>query len=623
VPRPGAPAARDLRLLRLATAVALLLGALLRWPALLAGFQTDDYQQLATLRGYFVLSRPPWDLFWFGPRDAHELTRLIDFGFDPWWTVPSHRLSMLRPLSSLLIAADNRLFGDAALGYHLHSLLWWAALVLAVSALLARLLPARVAALAIVLFALDEAHNLPFAWLANRSTLVSATFGTLALLAWLQARAPAPASVRRSLSFAAALALFALSLAAGEYGFGMLAYLAAYELAAARDPLRVRLAYLTGPLALAAAYLAVRAALGHGTSNSGEYIGPSEPIRYLGVAVSRSLALIADLVLGVPAAWLHGNTPLRNLLLERRLFTPETWHRLPDWQTFHVALGVAALLGAALLLHRLTRSRPELHALRWLLLGSLLALPAAAAATPSTRLLIAPEVGAAALIAAAVLAAFSSARRRATLVALGMALLCVHGALAAYRANSSSRTLREQAEAARRWALDAPIPRDAGHTDIVLVSAVDFTTIVNLPWVRRLYGLPLPRSYRLLSGAGQAHQLSRVDAHTLDVSVLSSNVQNAFAGSNHRPREQPLHVGDQFALPGMQVRVLAVRDGNPYRLRVHFDRDLDDPKLLFLQARPEGLRRFSPPPPGAPLLLPRAAEPSLAAHPLASVGAIH
>src|SRR5947207_998843 len=106
------------------TVLAIALGAVLRWPALLAPFHSDDYQQLAMLRGQFVLQRAPWDLFWFGPRSSAELRALQDFGFDPWWTAADHRLSMLRPLSSLAIWLDHRMFGPSPLPWHVHSLLW-------------------------------------------------------------------------------------------------------------------------------------------------------------------------------------------------------------------------------------------------------------------------------------------------------------------------------------------------------------------------------------------------------------------------------------------------------------------------------------------------------------------
>jgi hypothetical protein len=59
----------------------------------------------------------------------------------------------------------------------------------------------------------------------------------------------------------------------------------------------------------------------------------------------------------------------------------------------------------------------------------------------------------------------------------------------------------------------------------------------------------------------------------------------------------------------MQVQVVAVRGGNPYWLRVRFERRLDDPQLIFLHGLPGRLRRFTPPAAGQRMLLPLAAQP--------------
>jgi hypothetical protein len=600
------------------TALAIALGAALRWPALLAPFHSDDYQQLAMLRGAFVLKRPAWDLFWFGPRTMPELGRLIAFGFDPWWTSPNHRLSMLRPLSSLLIWLDDRSFGASPLPWHLHSLLWWAALIGGVGLLLHKLLPSTAAALALLIFALDEAHDVPLAWLANRSTLVAASFGVLGLCAHLHFRTTAAGTARRRYAALSALC-FALSLAGGEYAFGTLAYLLAFEALGARDAWSSRLRALLPATLLAGLYLALRTTLGYGVGGSGLYVDPSDPLGYLERVAIHVPVLAANLVLGVPTQWWDTGSPLRDFVLEHELLTPALWQRSPSWHSAHLVLGLGALLGAALALRWLARRAPaEASPLAWLLAGSLLSLIAAAGTGPSERLLGAPALGVSALLASLLLQGARTLGRRelalGTRLACPGALLCaaiviVHIGLAARRAYAETAAMRGAAEASESWAVRAEIPDNPRALDVVIVSASDFATAANLPWLRLMHGLPLPHSYRRLSGAMQAHDLRRTGERSLELEVLASDLGDAFAGSIYRPRSEGFVPGQRMRLPGMEIEVLAVQEGNPWRLRFVFDRALDDPHLVFLHARPGGLRRFTPPAVGATLRLPRAALP--------------
>ena len=62
------------------------------------------------LRGEYLIQRPAWDAFWFGPRDAAERARMLDFGFLPWWSAPQHTIAMFRPLSSSLLWLDVQAF---------------------------------------------------------------------------------------------------------------------------------------------------------------------------------------------------------------------------------------------------------------------------------------------------------------------------------------------------------------------------------------------------------------------------------------------------------------------------------------------------------------------------------
>ncbi len=78
-----------------------------------------------------------------------------------------------------------------ALGYHLHSLAWYLAVVALFGVLLRRFLPGALGALALLLFTVDDAHLLPVGWISNRNALISTAGGLLGLwmhLEWREAR---------------------------------------------------------------------------------------------------------------------------------------------------------------------------------------------------------------------------------------------------------------------------------------------------------------------------------------------------------------------------------------------------------------------------------------------------
>jgi hypothetical protein len=193
--------------------------------------------------------------------------------------------------------------------------------------------------------------------------------------------------------------------------------------------------------------------------------------------------------------------------------------------------------------------------------------------------------------------------------ALAAGIVLVHAVGAAHAAYADTERLRERFQRSERAVLNAALPHAIEGIDVVVVSAADYATGANLPWVRLAHGLPMPRSYRLLSGARQAHELTRVDARSIELTILSNDVRGAFAGSAYRAADDVLHAGQQFSLRGMRIEVLSMQDGNPQRLRFQFDRALEDPTLFFLFAYPDGLRQLPLPKVGERVLLPMAALP--------------
>jgi hypothetical protein len=594
--------ARAVRSPLLTIVVVVALGTWLRWPVVGAGFYTDDAVQIAMLEGAWPAPRGPLDLFRFADT-ARDGRAVLDFGYDAWWSSPDLRIAMFRPLSSALIALDHRLLGLDATLWHLHSLAWWVALVVAAALFFSRVLDPPAAALALALFAVGRGQTVAVAWLASRSTLVSCTFAAIGL--WLHV------SPRRRGAAAPVLeaAAFSLALLAGEHGYGMIAYVVARELlrdGRARD----RVAALAPAVLPAAACLVASAALGYGARGSGFYVAPfGAPLAFVRAVVERAPALYAELLLG-PASG-----PLQ-----------------PDDPAWRPIAGLGALALAAVAATWTDRRDPGgARRTQWLLLGAALAVLPSAAALPEDRLLVPASLGASATFAAFLVAAVRrrpawlggtraagpEGKARSALagllpVAFVIPVLAVHLVDAARGSRRRAEWFAAAAPGEWRASMAAEVPEaPPGTQRVVLIAAADFSTASNVPWLRRLGGAPLPRSYWCLGGSWHVHQIDRTAATVIELSVLSDDLDGSMTGTLYRPVERPMHAGDVVSLSGLRVEVLRAVRGNPSRLRFTFDGDLDDESFVFLHPRRDGLKRFRLPEVGGTLRLPNPARLSM------------
>jgi hypothetical protein len=266
---------------------------------------------------------------------------------------------------------------------------------------------------------------------------------------------------------------------------------------------------------------------------------------------------------------------------------------------------------------------PRAAALRWLLCGALLSLVPVAGSMVSSRLTVAASVGFDALYAEllAVCAVWlasrvahpetganiPASRLRRTLGAVGCGLLLwVHGYGSAERTHDDAGWYRFHVGIERDWILQADLDdtRVAGQ-DVMVFATVDQMTAWYVPYVRAFEGKPRPRSVRLLSGAHQPHDLFRIAPNAFELAVLTSDVERMAAGSNFRPAEMPMAVGDEVTLRGMRAMVVAVLRGQPVRTRFTFDAPLEDPRYVFLHPTLRGLRRVQMPAVGERIRLKR------------------
>jgi hypothetical protein len=150
-------------------------------PALFAKLFVDEYMQAVRWRegiGSFIN-----DCFVFAGSEA-DVRRELHDKLGAWWAAPDFKVAFWRPLTAATLAIDHLLWPRSSVLMHLHSLLWFAALLFALRALYGRLLTPPVATLALALYAWDDARGHVLSWVAKRNVLVAGLFGTCAIIAY-------------------------------------------------------------------------------------------------------------------------------------------------------------------------------------------------------------------------------------------------------------------------------------------------------------------------------------------------------------------------------------------------------------------------------------------------------
>ena len=609
----------------LLVALSLAGGIALRHDALDGVLLADDYDHYAMQRGLYPAPRGPLDTYDFvaSPR---ERSTLMAHGRLPWWSDEDLQLSVLRPLSSALTWGDYRFYGVDSQKHHLHSFVWWALLVMAAAGLFHALLPLPAALTASALFVLEEGHNLPVAWAANRNELVALSLATLALWAYVRAQL-GPGSAPRWL----APLLLALAFAGGEHALPLVAYFVGYELFAAQDGWAQRARRLAPIGAVALGYLGLRAALGHGIAGSGFYVSPfGTPLRFAGELAWRLPLLLGDGVLGLGAEWYMTGPPYARDVLSLGLL-PKGAVPLPQWQPIQLGLAIAVTLAVAVALSS-RRAMAGLGAAlggggavgdgggaglaRFFLGSAVLALVPACAALPMSRLTLPAALGLDALLGAVLVWAATAlvrarGARRMLAVLLLSSVVLVHGVHAGRRAYLDARYFRMRSVLDAYWAEHAELD-DArvGEQRVLVIAARDWVSHFVVPFARHAIGLHMPRSVHLLSGStANPHELSRSAPDALELRVLGHPQPGSFLGSVYRPLTSPMRPGDVVALPSMRVTVLATSGGQPTHMRFSFGAPLDPARDVLLYSFESGMRQVALPRIGDKRRLPVPADP--------------
>jgi hypothetical protein len=553
---------------------AALVALLLLSPSLAGGFLLDDYSFQLTLHPSTRaagLGRAGWDLFNFEDgRDGH-FARALARGIWPWWTAADFRLAFIRPLSSSLHALEFTHLRAHPWVMHAHSLLWYAALVLAVGAVHRRLFGLGVTAgVATLLYAIDDAHAFPALWITHRNALIALALGFAALYQW--ERRALPAEGERRPNSLIGPALFALALLAGEAAFGALAWIVAHALLRDPRPRAARAKDLAPYLGLAALWFVVNRAMGYGAAGGGFYIDPArQPLDFAAALLTRLPLLLASQFALPPAdAWMQ---------------------QPPALQRAAAAVLAGVVFAVALWLRRALRGDPRVP---FLVTGTVLSLLPVCATWPSDRLLLASGFGAFGLIALAVTGPHAT---RALRVAVVLVHVVVAGALLPLKVVAIQGIF---GGLVARAAASLPIDASTAETEIVAMTSPDMLTALYAGAVHvTAFDHPATRAIRTLAVHTQGTmRVRRIDARTLDVTLSEGFLHDAMSQIARAPRSR-FRAGETIAAGSLRVEVRAVgAHGRPTTVRFTFDEVLEDPRYRWV--RWEGTRfvRWTPPPLG-------------------------
>jgi hypothetical protein len=544
--------------------------ALITLPALGSGTQLDDHLfarfALDHLHGHAANTHAWWNMFdIYGRTDAREVSEHIAWGGLPWWTPPDAKLAFLRPLATATHFLDYWLWPDQPFWMHAQNTLWYALCALLVARLYYRVLPPLPAALAALLFALDDAHVQGTSWIAARNTLLTTVFVLSTVLAWDRAR-----RLRSRGYVLLAVASLLCAHASSEGGVAAWCYLLGYELLFVGRTTETSWARCRAILPLAAAslvWLLGSTLAGFGVRGHEGYIDPrATPLLFVRMALTRF------------PQWLS------ECLLLPRILTEQ----LPEaLQVSVVAASYVVLVVLGLLAWPLVR---RAAGARMLAVGFLASCVLACSLDVNPRLLFIPSIGAHGLVASLIVACFAEARRPR----LGQWLLAVVGVLLAVVHVPLSVAAQPRSLLLMPW-LEMHVQGLA--RDMLQVSARQRMFVLNAPnmlatsvaggYVTAASGGA--RSVHVLGSHAQPVKLRRPARDTL-VLEPSGGYLSALRGSALREAHRDFRAGQVITTRLWTVTIeAATADARPARVR--FDvADAEAAHIAWVSWNPERAR---------------------------------
>jgi hypothetical protein len=567
------PTSADLSPIKWAILVTVVFGAV-QLP--FSSFMADDFMQLGILEGVSPSTGlGPMDVYTLADGDPAHMRTLKDIGAFQWFWDPEFKAKFFRPLSSVLLIVDHEIFGLNPIGYSLHNILWFAALIIAAGFLMQRAVPGRISSLAIVIFSISGIHWYVVYWTAARHIIVAASIGLWSLLAYTKWREQGWEKGRIISIFG-----ILLSLLAGEAALGILAYFFAYELLSTDDALKQKLKNLLPFILLTVAYLIVYTSLGYGAYGGSGYLNPvSAPLGFLLAFPGRFLALAGSMIVGGHA---------------------ELW-MFPSIRLYMILIAVLIIILLSILLKKISLfvSTKENKSVRWMLVGSVLSLVPFSAASPGARCLVVPFVGGAVIISFVLYNWWKSVRKLPGLKLRFLSIFCwlllfIHFVFAPIQRFVGPGFAKELFVNRLESVLEkAGFNHQQPPQKIVLLTVPDFSIGLHSYYYQKLNREPMPESWWVLSWENCDHRLYRSGSNTFELELINGSINRPF-----------LKKRTSIKLTGMEVTVLKADKEGAKCIEFRFDCSLDDPSLQFLAWIDEGLKGIQMPPVGQSISLP-------------------
>lgn len=561
--------------------VCFIFAALLFLPMTNLGLSLDDYVHYDVIAGGKVLPSTGsrlFSLFTFFDGDVDRTRMMIEHLAMPWWTDDNIKINFFRPLSAFTQILDYQLWPESNELKHLHSLVWYLLLIIAVYFLFSKIFSQQSLALfATFIFTVDFSHFLNVSWIAGRNALIAALFSVITIFLYHHWRS----KKSQWAAFCAPLCFF-VGLLSGEMAIATGAYLLSYALFLDDGSLLKRFIRLIPYGLIFITWWYAYRSLGFGSSNSGFYLDPANyPAEFV-------LALLYRVPTLLFAEW----SGLSTLIFQKTL---------PEQTKIVFVFTLLFLLITAWVLWPLLKTNAKA---RFWLLGSTLAVIPSASTIPHERVLLLADIGGTALLAQ-LLFSWSgkiSWRKPDRIKSVFLALLFfMHLVFQPFIYMFAAATiLTTDNEKMLRLSTDLSYENINTEDHFFYVNQPNTFFFSNLILSRSYHDLPIAKHNYVLGSRHGPMELFRIDEHSMRITMkqgIAPEIINGNLALIFRQLENGLKIGDSFSRGQCQYTVEAVTSyiGFPKQFIFSCKETLENSQYRWLAYQDDKTMPWTPP----------------------------